>query len=62
MTSAWKYYVDSHNMLSELRGLTPTYPFSSECLDEAKTLVIGDPESARSWNLCWLVLTKIAKK
>jgi hypothetical protein len=59
MTSAWAHYVNSHNLLSELRGLTKNYPFSSECLDEAKSLVVGDPESARSWNYCWLVLVKI---
>ncbi|KAI9880961.1 MAG: hypothetical protein M1830_009455 [Pleopsidium flavum] len=59
MTSAWAHYVNSNNLLSELRGLTRNYPFSSECLDEAKWLVIGDPASTRSWNYCWLVLTKI---
>lgn len=59
MTSAWAHYVNSNNFLSELRGLTKNYPFSSECLDEAKWKVIGDPASARSWNYCWLVLTKI---
>jgi hypothetical protein len=59
MTSAWAHYVNSHNLLSELRGLTKNYPFSSECLDEAKSLVVNDPESARSWNYCWLVLVKV---
>lgn len=59
MTSAWVYYVNSNNLLSELRGLTKNYPFSSECLDEAKWQVIGDPASTRSWNFCWLILTKI---
>jgi hypothetical protein len=59
MTAAWKYYVDSNNLLNELRGLTRNYPFSSECLDEAKWLVLNDPESNRSWNVAWLVLTKI---
>ena len=59
MTSAWAHYVNSNNLLSELRGLTKNYPFSSECLDEAKWLVIGDPNSVRSWNYCWLVLLKI---
>ncbi|MCJ1481110.1 hypothetical protein MMC06_001266 [Schaereria dolodes] len=59
MTSAWAHYVNSNNLLSELRGLTKNYPFSSECLDEAKWQVIGDPASTRSWNYCWLVLTKI---
>ncbi|CAO2651189.1 Nn.00g094860.m01.CDS01 [Neocucurbitaria sp. VM-36] len=28
MTSAWSYYVDSHSLLTELRGLTRNYPFS----------------------------------
>ncbi|KAL9106778.1 MAG: hypothetical protein Q9227_008200 [Pyrenula ochraceoflavens] len=59
MTSAWAYYVNSNNLLSELRGLTGSYPFSSACLDEAKWAVLQDPNSARSWNYCWLVLTKI---
>ncbi|KAI9837204.1 MAG: hypothetical protein M1837_003083 [Sclerophora amabilis] len=59
MTSAWAHYVNSNNLLNELRGLTKSYPFSSECLDEAKWKVIEDPSSQRSWNYCWLVLTKI---
>ena len=59
MTLAWKHYVDSNNLLNELRNLTRNYPFSSECLDEAKWLVLNDPESNRSWNVAWLVLTKI---
>lgn len=59
MTSAWSYYVDSHGLLTELRGLTRNYPFSSDCLDEAKRRVYSDPASNCSWNLCWLVLSKI---
>lgn len=59
MTSAWAHYVNSNNLLSELRGLTKSYPFSAECLDEAKWMVIADPESVQSWNYCWLVLQKI---
>ena len=59
MTTAWAHYVNSNNLLSELRGITKNYPFSSECLDEAKWQVIGDPTSTRSWNYCWLILTKI---
>ncbi|MCJ1278852.1 hypothetical protein MMC21_006671 [Puttea exsequens] len=59
MTSAWAHYVNSNNLLSELRGMTKNYPFSSECLDEAKWQVIGDPASTRSWNYCWLILKKI---
>ncbi|OAK98082.1 hypothetical protein IQ06DRAFT_349803 [Phaeosphaeriaceae sp. SRC1lsM3a] len=59
MTAAWSYYVDSHSLLTELRGLTRNYPFSSHCLDEAKRRVYADPASNRSWNLCWLVLSKI---
>lgn len=59
MTSAWAHYVNSNNLISELRGLTRNYPFSSECLDEAKWRVIEDPASTRSWNYCWLVLVKI---
>ncbi|KAJ4297560.1 hypothetical protein N0V90_005452 [Kalmusia sp. IMI 367209] len=59
MTAAWSYYVNSHGLLTELRGLTKNYPFSSECLEEAKRRVYSDPESNRSWNFCWLVLNKI---
>ncbi|KAG9383818.1 hypothetical protein A1F94_005729 [Pyrenophora tritici-repentis] len=59
MTSSWSYYVDSQGLLTELRGLTRNYPFSSDCLDEAKRRVYSDPASNRSWNLCWLVLSKI---
>lgn len=62
MTTAWAHYVNSNNLLNELRGLTKTYPFSSECLDEAKTLVVRDPSSTRSWNYCWLVLVKTEKE
>lgn len=62
MTRAWRYYVDSHNFLSELRGLTRNYLFSSECLDEAKILVQQDPASIRSWNYCWLILVKIQRE
>jgi hypothetical protein len=59
MTQAWTYYVTSNNMLSELRGLTRNYPFSSAMLDEAKWLVSNDPGSNRSWNYAWLVLVKV---
>ncbi|KAG9233022.1 hypothetical protein BJ875DRAFT_59622 [Amylocarpus encephaloides] len=59
MTSAWTYYVTSHNLLSELRGLSRNYPFSSEMLDDAKWRVSNDPDSNRSWNYAWLVLIKI---
>ena len=48
MTAAWKYYVDSNNLLNELRGLTRDYPFSLECLNKAKWLVLNDPKSNRS--------------
>jgi len=59
MTRAWSYYVNSNMLLTELRGLTQNYPFSSHALDEAKRRVYADPSSNRSWNFCWLVLTKI---
>ena len=62
MTTAWAHFVNSNNLLNELRGLTKNYPFSSECLDEAKWQVTEDPASTRSWNYCWLVLTKIKNK
>src|SRR5690606_9063602 len=36
------------------------YLFSSECLDEAKTLVEAVPVAERgTWNLCYVVLTTI---
>ncbi|KAF1811398.1 hypothetical protein P152DRAFT_419529 [Eremomyces bilateralis CBS 781.70] len=59
MTTAWAYYVNSHTLLTELRSLTRNYPFSSDCLDEAKRRVYADPSSNRSWNFCWLVLIKM---
>lgn len=59
MTAAWTYYVSSHSLLTELRALTRSYPFSSHCVEEAKRRVYADPESNRSWNLAWLVLRKI---
>lgn len=59
MTSAWDSYVTSHNLLNELRNLTPNYPFSNELLDDAKWRVSNDPESYRTWNRAWLILTKI---
>lgn len=52
-------YVNSNNLLTDLRRLTRNYPFSSECLTEAKKRVGEDPTSTRSWNYCWLVLAKI---
>lgn len=62
MSSAWSHYVNSHQLLSELRALTKNYPFSSECLDEAKCLAIEDSANNRSRNFCWLVLSKIRKE
>jgi hypothetical protein len=62
MTAAWTSYVNSNNLLNELRGLTRDYPFSTECLDEAKYLVLNDPQSNRSWNYAWLILTKIIQE
>lgn len=59
MTAAWTYYVSSHSLLTELRSLTRSYPFSSHCVEEAKRRIYADPESNRSWNLAWLVLRKI---
>ena len=59
MTAAWTYYVSSHSLLTELRSLTRNYPFSSQCIEEAKRRVYADPESNRSWNLAWLVLVKM---
>ncbi|OQO07143.1 hypothetical protein B0A48_07711 [Cryoendolithus antarcticus] len=59
MTTAWMYYVTSNSLLTELRRLTPDYPFSSELLTEARSRVHTDPSSNRSWNYCWLTLAKI---
>lgn len=59
MTAAWAHYVGSNQMLSELRGLTPNYPFCGDMLAHAQALVRSDPESNRSWNLAWLCLVKI---
>ncbi|RMZ90555.1 hypothetical protein DV736_g2211, partial [Chaetothyriales sp. CBS 134916] len=61
MASAWAHYVNSNNLLNELRGLTKKFPFSSECLDEAKELVLNDPDGVRSWNYCRLVLVKMER-
>ncbi|KAM7198521.1 hypothetical protein V8F33_005027 [Rhypophila sp. PSN 637] len=59
MTTAWQYYVNSNQMLSELRGLTTKFPFCGDIVSEAKMLVDNDPDSNRSWNYAWLVLVKI---
>ena len=59
MASAWVYYVNSNNLLSELRALTEQYAFSSELLDEAKYLALSDGASTQSRNFCLLVLKKI---
>ena len=61
LTSAWAHYVNSNNFLSELRGLTKEYPFSSELLDDGKWRVISDPSSSRSYNYAWLILQKITQ-
>lgn len=62
LAAAWSNYVQNNNLLSELRNLTRSYPFSSELLDEAKALVMADPERSRSWNYAWLVLAKIEEE
>ncbi|KAE8450269.1 hypothetical protein EG329_006697 [Mollisiaceae sp. DMI_Dod_QoI] len=59
MTTAWHHYVNSNNLLNELRNLTRSYPFSSAALDDAKWRVSNDPQSNRSWNYAWLVLVKM---
>ncbi|UNI18419.1 hypothetical protein JDV02_004690 [Purpureocillium takamizusanense] len=59
MTTAWAYYVTSHQLLSELRGLTPSFPFSGEVVHDAYTRVCVDPDSNRSWNLAWLCLRRM---
>ncbi|KAI5456454.1 hypothetical protein BGZ63DRAFT_429103 [Mariannaea sp. PMI_226] len=59
MTKAWIYYVDSNQLLAELRGFTISYPISSDILIDAHARVRTDPDSNRSWNLAWLCLMKI---
>ncbi|KAH7249608.1 hypothetical protein MRS44_007099 [Fusarium solani] len=59
MTAAWANYVDSHQLLVDLHGLTPNFPFSGEIITTSYVRVINDPLSNRSWNLAWLCLTKI---
>ncbi|KAF4510979.1 hypothetical protein G6O67_002822 [Ophiocordyceps sinensis] len=59
MTAAWVHYVNSNQLLTELRGLTRGYPFSGDVLREAYRRVRSDPNSNRSWNLAWLCLRTI---
>ncbi|GAW26670.1 hypothetical protein SAMD00023353_4200850 [Rosellinia necatrix] len=59
LAAAWDYYVNSNQLLLELRGLTRNYPASSSLVDEARQLVADDPNSIQSWNLAWLCLVKI---
>jgi hypothetical protein len=59
MTSAWIYYVTSHQLVTELRGLTPRYPMTGEVVRDAYSRVREDPSSNRSWNLAWLCLVKM---
>lgn len=59
MTAAWAHYVTSHQLTTELRTLTPNYPFATGLVREAYARVRQDPFSNRSWNLAWLVLTKM---
>jgi hypothetical protein len=59
LAGAWDYYVNSNQLLLELRGLTRNYPASSSLIEEARRLVSEDPNSSGSWNLAWLCLVKI---
>lgn len=59
MTAAWIHYVTSHQLISELRGLTTNYPISGDIVRDAYARVREDPNSNRSWNLAWLVLMKM---
>jgi hypothetical protein len=60
MTSAWHHYVvTSNHLLAELRGLTSSYPFSGDVVQESLRRVREDPKSNRSWNLAWLCLVKV---
>ncbi|MCJ1308481.1 hypothetical protein MMC25_002134 [Agyrium rufum] len=63
LADAWSYYVGSHSLLNELRGLTRSFPFSSECLDEAKWLVDHDTQmGGGTQNYCLAVLMKIREE
>lgn len=60
MTAAWHHYVvTSSQFLTELRGLSPAYPFSGDVVQESLRRVREDPGSDRSWNLAWLCLMKV---
>ncbi|KAI1824967.1 hypothetical protein F4861DRAFT_538422 [Xylaria intraflava] len=59
MAMAWDFYMDGNQLLVELRGLTRNYPVSASLLEEARRMVVDDPNSPRSWNLAWLCLVKI---
>ncbi|KAL8948726.1 MAG: hypothetical protein Q9222_005108 [Ikaeria aurantiellina] len=59
MKDAWIYYVNSHNLLNELRGLTRSYPFSSECLDDAKARATAGNGQQGGINFCWAVLDRV---
>ncbi|OAA36636.1 hypothetical protein NOR_07436 [Metarhizium rileyi] len=59
MTTAWVHYVTSHQLVSELRGLTPNYPITGDVVRDAYSRVREDPGSNRSWNLAWLCLSKM---
>lgn len=59
MTTAWIHYVTSHQLVTELRGLTPNYPLTGDMARDAYSRVREDPNSNRSWNLAWLCLTKM---
>ncbi len=59
MTAAWTYYVNSNQLLTELRGLSRDYPFCGDIIINANLRVRNDPESNRSWNMAWLCLVKI---
>lgn len=51
MTEAWNYYVSSNQFLTELRGLTRSYPFSGSVLDDAKVRLSWLCRSARNLKL-----------
>lgn len=59
MTEAWNYYVGSQQFMTELRGLTPNYPFCGDIITDAQNRVLSEDISNRSWNLAWLILAKI---
>lgn len=59
VSDAWTHYVDSRNLLTELRGLTREYPFSVELVDEGRRCAEESGRMSVSWCLAWVVLLEL---